>query len=478
MSCLGKLFTAVLNNRLTEYLEKNVILSENQAGFRKGYGTTDHIFVLKSLTEIAKLSKKKLFCAFIDFSQAFDSVWRGGLWRKLLFNSFNGKFFRVIYNMYENIKSCVRTNDETSIFFPGECGVRQGENLSPLLFSLYLNDLENFIISGGVDTIDLDFIAQENHLYLKLLILLYADDTIIFSNDKNNFQKALDNFHEYCNIWKLKVNISKTNVIVFNSKTNRTMSFTLGGQNIEIKDSYKYLGVIFSKSGSFLNARKHIAEQARKAMQLLFIRSNNLDLPLDLQIKLFDNTILPILTYGSEVFGYKKSKILEGVHLQFFRKIGKLRKSTPKYMLYAEFGQYPIKITIKQRMANFWARILNGKTSKLSYQVYLYMLNTNEQEYKWVKCIQTILNEVGRQDIWLRQTYSVPRLTGKIIKPILTDHFSQNLNNLLQNSSKAINYFLYKDNIKQETFITMLNGPLVQTMLKNLGPVIINSQLK
>lgn len=80
------------------------------------------------------------------------------------------------------------------------------------------------------------------------------------------------------------------------------MSFTLGGQNIEIKDSYKYLRVIFSKSGSFLNARKHIAEQARKAMQLLFIRSNNLDLPLDLQIKLFDNMILPILTYGKRSF--------------------------------------------------------------------------------------------------------------------------------------------------------------------------------
>ena len=86
--------------------------------------------------------------------------------KKLLFNSINGKFFRVIFNMYENIKSCVRTNDETSIFFPSECGVRHGENLSPLLFSLYLNDLENFIISGGVDTIDLDFIAQESHLYL------------------------------------------------------------------------------------------------------------------------------------------------------------------------------------------------------------------------------------------------------------------------------------------------------------------------
>ena len=82
--------------------------------------------------------------------------------------------------MYENIKSCVRINNETSAFFPSECGVRQGETLSPLLFSMYLDDLESFIISGGVDGINLEIRTNEIHVYLKLLILLYADDTIIF----------------------------------------------------------------------------------------------------------------------------------------------------------------------------------------------------------------------------------------------------------------------------------------------------------
>ena len=338
---------------MTEFLDQDSKLSENQAGFRKGYGTTDHLFVLNSLIEIMKNSKKKLFCAFIDFSQAFDSIWRGGLWRKLLFKSVNGKFFTIIYNMYENIKSCVRINNETSAFFPSEFGVRQGENLSPLLFSLYLDDLENFIISGGVDSIDLEIRTNELFVYIKLLILLYADDTIIFSNDKENFQKALDNFYEYCAIWKLKINFIKTNVVIFNSRTSRNMMFTLGGQNITIKDTYKYLGVIFSKSGSFLNARKHIVEQAKKAMHLLFVRSNNLDLPIDLQIKLFDNMILPILTFGCEIFGYEKIDILEGVHLEFLRKLARLRKSTPKFMIYAEFGRYPLSIIIKQRMLNF-----------------------------------------------------------------------------------------------------------------------------
>ena len=71
LRCLGKLFTSMLNNRLTEFVDKNNELSENQAGFRKGYGTTDHIFVLNSLIEIMKKTKKKTFLCFYRF---FTSV--------------------------------------------------------------------------------------------------------------------------------------------------------------------------------------------------------------------------------------------------------------------------------------------------------------------------------------------------------------------------------------------------------------------
>ena len=67
LSCLGKLFTAVLNRRLTLFLDNSDTLLENQAGFRKSYSTTDHIFVLNSLIEILKASKQKLFCAFVEF---------------------------------------------------------------------------------------------------------------------------------------------------------------------------------------------------------------------------------------------------------------------------------------------------------------------------------------------------------------------------------------------------------------------------
>ena len=150
LSCVGKLFTSILNTRLSKYADLLEIIPDSQAGFRKGYSTLDNIFCLHVLVEIYLSFGYKLFCTFVDFRKAFDTVWRVGLWQKLLKSKISGKILKVIYNMYENIKSCVRVDDEISGFFVSEIGVRQGENLSPFLFSIFLSDLEDFFVENGI----------------------------------------------------------------------------------------------------------------------------------------------------------------------------------------------------------------------------------------------------------------------------------------------------------------------------------------
>ena len=127
LSCMGKLFTAILNKRLETFIDANDLLNENQCGFRRGYSTCDNIFVIYSIIEYLKCRKMKLFCAFIDFQKAFDSVWRAGLWAKLLKYNITGKVLTVIKNMYDNIKSCVNINGNTTSFFDCKTGLRQGE---------------------------------------------------------------------------------------------------------------------------------------------------------------------------------------------------------------------------------------------------------------------------------------------------------------------------------------------------------------
>ena len=137
LSCLGKLFTSILNTRLNNYAEKYEIICHNQAGFRRGLSTSDNLFILQSLFEISKSCKNKLFCAFVDFKQAFDNVWRDGLWFKLQKYNINGKCLNLIKSMFNNIKSRIVTQDGNSAYFPCNKGVRQGENLSPILFHIF-----------------------------------------------------------------------------------------------------------------------------------------------------------------------------------------------------------------------------------------------------------------------------------------------------------------------------------------------------
>ena len=146
ISCLGKLFTGILRNRLEIYAQDISLLKENQIGFRKGFSTLGNILTLQFLSQSLLSNRKKLFCAFIDFKQAFDTVWRDGLWYKLIKSGINGKCFDYIRNMYEGIKSLIRMNGRTTEFFNCNVGVRQGENLSPFLFSLFVNDIEDFLI--------------------------------------------------------------------------------------------------------------------------------------------------------------------------------------------------------------------------------------------------------------------------------------------------------------------------------------------
>ena len=83
-SCLGKVFTKILQSRISNYLEDNELLSDNQAGFRKNYRTTDQIYILKTiLNKYLHKNKKPVYACFIDFSKAFDTIWREALLYKL-----------------------------------------------------------------------------------------------------------------------------------------------------------------------------------------------------------------------------------------------------------------------------------------------------------------------------------------------------------------------------------------------------------
>ena len=99
-----------------------------------------------------------------------------------------------------------------------------------------------------------------------------------------------------------------------------------------IENSYSYLGVIFNYNDSFVKERAKLMDQARKALYCLYRKLRNISIPIDLQLKLFDTLIFPILTYGCEIWGYENTKQLGKLHLQFCRNILGVRTTTPNVM--------------------------------------------------------------------------------------------------------------------------------------------------
>jgi hypothetical protein len=113
----GETFHRNFKKRLEIYAQDVFLIKENQTGFRKGYSTLDNILILQFLSQTLISSRKKLFCGFIDFKQAFDLVWGDGLWNKLIKSGVNGKSLNYIRNMYRGIKSLIKMNGRTSECF-------------------------------------------------------------------------------------------------------------------------------------------------------------------------------------------------------------------------------------------------------------------------------------------------------------------------------------------------------------------------
>ena len=240
------------------------------------------------------------------------------MWHKLIKCQIfsNSKLFITVKYRYNNVKSCVSLNRENSEVFECQQGLRQGENLSPILFALYVDDLHNFLQDLGCKT--LDFKNNMLNTMLKLLVLMYADDTVIMVNNKTQLQFALDNIKVYCDEWKLTVNADKTKILIFGKRRYRKSNvFTYNDQPIAIVDKFKYFGIFFKFNCKFDVCKITLRDQATRAMFSLLSKGRRLCLPIDIQLDLFDKIVISILLYGCEIWGFESVSIIESVHLRF-----------------------------------------------------------------------------------------------------------------------------------------------------------------
>ena len=135
------------------------------------------------------------------FVKAFDSVHRSKLFDILYRNGIRGKLFSAVRNIYQTVKAHVRNRNEISNVFECPVGLRQGCNLSPILFALFINELESTIANSGCHGIQL------HPDIVQVFLLMFADDVALMADTVKDLQIQLNALQTYCEQFKLQVNI-------------------------------------------------------------------------------------------------------------------------------------------------------------------------------------------------------------------------------------------------------------------------------
>ena len=342
IACLGKVMEKLVADRLLHWMEKQNKISPNQAGFRPNWCTTDQALKLvQSATDQFhhKGENNRTFAAFFDYAKAYDKVWRDGLISKMLKLSIPGRFIRFTRQFLANRHTQVEINGERSDGFFLKQGLPQGSAISPLLFLIFINDID----------IELD---------VKTQVSLFADDTAEWLRDGKKrgdntplMQSEINKILEWAAKWKMVVNTDKTNLMVIStSSADRAWDPKLqaGDDMIEPVSSVKFLGITIDNQLRMTKHVDNIVAKARKRVQILqCLSTKDWGNSVETQRRLCLAYVCSVLEYGSASFNSWITKTtrekLQKVLNQALRAITNLCKSCPVDFLHLEASIEPLK---------------------------------------------------------------------------------------------------------------------------------------
>lgn len=327
LSCIYRVFSKIIANRLTKELDFQQ--PREQAGFRSKYSTIDHLQTLGELQERCGEYEKPMCLAFIDYEKAFDTVSTDAVIYALKEQGISDGYIRLFKDIYSECTSQIRLH-ELSQRIPIEKGVRQGDSLSPKLFSAVLESVFR----------RLDW--EEKGMNIdgeRFTNLRFADDVVLVSEKCEELEEMINELNRESLKVGLKMNREKTKVLFNPFVEEKTIM--IGDLQLESVEEIKYLGKILNKDGTLM---PEIVQRIRAGWSAMGKLKNVMTgrLPLCLKRKAFNQCVLPAMVYGSETWTLTAKMI---------QKLQTAQRSMERYML---------GITKRERKRINWIRDQTG----------------------------------------------------------------------------------------------------------------------
>ena len=287
----------------------------------------------------------------------------------------------------------VQLNGYLTNWFDISSGVRQGDVLSTTLFSLYVDLVKEIKeLKCGV-----------NYGDLMIEILLYADDIVLLSDNPQGLQLMLDTLGEWCKKWRLVVNNTKTNIIHFRREgVDLTESkFYFWNEEVDLVHTYRYLGLVLNE---FLDMSKTVdilissAGRAYGSMLNKHFQVNGFNY--ETYVKLYDNLVIPVLTYGSCIWGTRNYQKCDTLQHRVMRTFLGASKATPLPALYGDLCWTPVSVFTKLESVRYWHKLCKLPDERITKKVFNIdcMVNSNRQG-SWCNVIRNTL-ESANLHIW------------------------------------------------------------------------------
>jgi len=305
---LYKLYARLLYNRLEPTLDKEQ--SDDQAGFRRHRGATNHLYTITQLQEAADEWQVPLWIAAVDFRKAFDSVSHSAIWTSLAEQGVPHAYVALLSKLYDNQTATVRT-DRTSRLFNIERGMKQGDPLSSLLF--------NAVSEHIMRRIKVKWATANKGLPLHphmsaantLTNLRFADDILLVATSLTDISSMLADLSTEAQTAGLRLHPDKTKILHNGAQPTDTRrrrtpnNVQVLDMTIEILPTYastKYLG----RKLSFSNPhRTEIENRISQAWKKFYTLKQELTGPrynLTDRLRLFHGTVTPTILYGCEAW--------------------------------------------------------------------------------------------------------------------------------------------------------------------------------